>query len=171
MDAGNPSTESRAEARGEESIDDPEGMPPAIVPHVGGRAISYSVMRGPATAQEGEAHSINAVVTSVQQSDLPPATIECAPWGIGDSQSASAATKAYYENQKANRTMSGIASQAHGGKPIIMNQPLNFSATGLPAATDWWTRRSSFRTPCWATGFSGGTSISPRPPYAGTSTS
>ena len=42
---------------------------------------------------------------------------------------ASAATKAYYEHQKANGTMSGIASQAHGGKPIVMTQPLNFVIT------------------------------------------
>ena len=86
-------------------------------------------MRGPATAQEGEAHSINAVVTSVQRSDLPPATIECAPWGIGDSQSACAATKAYYEHQQANGTMAGIASQVHGGKPIVMTRPLNIVIT------------------------------------------
>ena len=95
MDAGNPDAESQGEARGEESIDDPEGMGAAIVQDVDGQAVSYSVMRGPATAEEGEAHSINAAVTSVQQSDLPPATVECAPWAIKDSQSASAATKAY----------------------------------------------------------------------------
>ena len=45
------------------------------------------------------------------------------------SQSASAATKAYYENQKAHCMMSGIASQAHGGKPIIMDRPLNIVIT------------------------------------------
>ena len=65
MDAGHPSAESRAEARGVETVNDPEGMAAAIVQDVGGRAISHSVMRGPATAQEGEAHSINAVVTPV----------------------------------------------------------------------------------------------------------
>ena len=35
MDAGNPSAESRGEARGGESIDDPEGMAAAIVQDVG----------------------------------------------------------------------------------------------------------------------------------------
>ena len=57
MDAGNPDAESRKEARGEEFINDPKGMAAAIVQGVGGEAVSCSVMRGPATAQEGEAHS------------------------------------------------------------------------------------------------------------------
>ena len=42
---------------------------------------------------------------------------------------ASAATKAYYEHQKANGTMTGIASQVHGGEPIVMTRPLNFVIT------------------------------------------
>ena len=105
MDAGNQDAESRKEARGAEFVDDPEGIAAAIVQDVDGEAVSYSVMRGPATAQEGEAHSINTIIVGVQQADLPPATSESAPWAIGDSQSASAATKSYYENQKAHYMM------------------------------------------------------------------
>ena len=73
MDAGNPDAESRKEARGAEFIDDPKGMAAAIVQDVNGEAVSYSVMRGPATAQEGEAHSINTIIVGVQLADLPPA--------------------------------------------------------------------------------------------------
>ena len=125
MEAGKPDAESRGEARGEEFVDDPEGMAAAIVQDVEGRAVSYSVMKGPGTGQEGEAHSINVAVVAVQHSDLPPATVECAPWATGDSQSASAATMAYYGNQRAHCMMSGIASQVQGGKPTLMDRPLN----------------------------------------------
>ena len=46
MDAGNPYVDSREQARGAEFVDDLEGMAAAIVQDVGGRAVSYSVMRG-----------------------------------------------------------------------------------------------------------------------------
>ena len=129
MDAGNPDAESRKEARGEEFINDPKGMAAAIVQDVGGEAVSYSVMRGPATAQEGEAHSINTMIVGVQLADLPLATLERAAWTVGDSQSASAATKSYYEDPKAHCMMSGISSQVHKGKPIVMTRLLNVVIT------------------------------------------
>ena len=72
MDAGTPGEESMKAARQVEFVDEPAGMSAAIAQVVAGLAIVHTVMRGPGTAQEGESHSINLVVQSVHEADLPP---------------------------------------------------------------------------------------------------
>ena len=82
-------------------------MSAAVVQVAGGVAIAHTVMRGPGTAQEAESHPINSVVRAVQEADLPPADLEHAAWGVGDSQAAGSATKSYAENPTAHCMMSG----------------------------------------------------------------
>ena len=62
MDAGTPDAESRKVARGVELVEDPKGMAAAIIQDVGGVSVAHTVMRGPGTAQEGEAHAMNSMI-------------------------------------------------------------------------------------------------------------
>ena len=62
MDAGTPDVESRKVARGVELVEDPKGMAAAIIQDVGGVSVAHTVMRGPGTAQEGEAHAMNSMI-------------------------------------------------------------------------------------------------------------
>ena len=74
-------------------------MAAAIIQEAGGEVISRTVLRGPGTAQEGEALSMNVAIRSVQEATgLPPASSTTSVWGIADSQSAEAATEAYAED-------------------------------------------------------------------------
>ena len=59
-DAGNPSADVRKEAREVEELNNPRGMAAAIVEEVNGAVIGYTVVRGPATSQEGEAVSMSS---------------------------------------------------------------------------------------------------------------
>ena len=52
-DAGNPGANDRKEARKVEAVDDPRGMAAAIVQEVDGAVIARTVVRRPATSQEG----------------------------------------------------------------------------------------------------------------------
>ena len=52
-DAGNPSVEERQEAREVDEVDDPKGMAAAIIQEVDGEVVFRTVLRGPATSQEG----------------------------------------------------------------------------------------------------------------------
>ena len=123
-DAGNPSMAERQEAREEDDIEDPEGMAAAIVQEAGGEVVSRTILRGPATAQEGEALSMNVAIRSVQEATgLPPASDTTAVWGIADSQSAAVATEAYAEDPKAKDMMARVAHKVHEGKPIVMTKP------------------------------------------------
>ena len=72
MDAGTRGAESMKASWKVEFVDEPAGMSAAIAQVVAGLAIVHTVMRGPGTAQEGESHSINLVVQSVHEADLPP---------------------------------------------------------------------------------------------------
>ena len=95
-DAGNPSADVRKEAREVEELNNPRGMAAAIVEEVNGAVIGYTVVRGPATSQEGEALSMNTAIKSAQEATgLPLADKEHPIWGVGDSQSAEGATAAY----------------------------------------------------------------------------
>ena len=130
MDAGTPGAESRKEARGAQFVDDPKGMAAAIIQDEGGVVIAHTVVRGPGTAQEGEAHAMNSMIRAVMEAtDLPPADSEHAIWGVGDSQSAESATRSYAEDPKAHCMMSGISYQVHGGEPISLDRPLNIVVT------------------------------------------
>ena len=107
MDAGTPGAESMKAAKKVEFVDEPAGMCAAVVQVAGGVAIAHTVMRGPGTAQEGESRSINSVVQTVQEADLPPVDLEHAAWGGGDCQAAGSATKSYTESRTAHCMMTG----------------------------------------------------------------
>ena len=130
MDAGTPNAAIRKEAREAEFVDDPAGMAAAIVQDVGGEMVRHTVMRGPGTAQEGEAHAMNSMIQIVMEAtDLPPPDPEHATWGVGHSQSAESATRSYAEDPKAHCMISGISFQVQGGRPIILDKPLNIVVT------------------------------------------
>ena len=122
MDAGIPSAEGMKEARQAEYVDEPGKMAAAVVQVAGGVAVAHSVMKGPGTAQEGESHAINNAVQTVQAADLPPATLEAAPWAVGDSQLSEAALKSYMESPTAHCMMTGSArSQAYPDGRTTLN--------------------------------------------------
>ena len=70
-----------------------------------------------------------AIRSAPEATSLPPASSETSIWGIGDSQSAEGATKAYVEDPKAHCMMSSVARKVHEGKPIVMTRPFNIAIT------------------------------------------
>ena len=60
---------------------------------------------------------------------MPPATLEAAPWAVGDSQSPEAVPKSYMECPTAHCMMTGIISEVNKAKPIQMDIPLNIVIT------------------------------------------
>ena len=77
-----------------------------------GGTITWSVIRAPATTQEGEA--LTLIVYTVAAGRLRGKVV----WLVPDSQSSEEALEAYYESPKTHGMMSQIFSQVLGGQPL-----------------------------------------------------
>ena len=101
---------------------------PRTAPSLGG-TITRSVIRAPATAQEGEA--LTLIVYTVAAGRLKGKVV----WLVPDSQSSKEALEAYYESPKTHGMMSQIFSQVLGGRPLGSEPCIQIVPTGLPAPT------------------------------------